>query len=268
MSESQFVSINPAQAVAGGSLIDDADVIVRSVRTGFTDYNGTIQVPVPALLITYQTADGAVQQQFYSAGDQKNFVPSDDQRRFVRVGKQTGLGETTNALGWILSAINSGFPADKVGDDVSVFDGMECHITKVPQPKRSFAQGTAAPVGGEKTYLVVSKIHKLPWENKGMVAAAPMMQTSPMVAAAPAPVPAQPSAPAANLHGKATQTVMAILISKGGQIAKAQIAQEAFSQLAKDPERNAVVQMIYNDAFLSGAMGAVTWQFDGTTIKL
>lgn len=257
-----FVSINPADAVQGGGLFDDVDVTLTAVRVALWDYNGSIQTPVPALKVTMLGEGGNEFTQFYSAGDQKNFVPSDDQRHFVPVGKSSGLNDSSNAYAFLASLINSGFPADKVKDDVSVFDGTLCHVGNVPQKVR---KGLAAPPDGKpKMVLVVDKIHKLPWENK----AAPG-PTGPTMSSPVASTPSQTAGsagPGSPIWAKGAEGLVGILASKGGSCAKGALAQEAFKFFAKDPDRNALVQLLFKDEFL-GASGQ-PWGFDGTTVKL
>lgn len=264
------VSINPANAVQGGGQFDDVDVVIKSVRTTLWDYNGKIPSPVVALMVTFQHDEGGEFSQYYSAGDPKHFVPSEDGRTFVPVGNVAGLNENTNAMAFLVSLINSGFPSDKVTDDVTVFEGTRVHVQSIPQPKRPGLVQSA----GKNTVLVVNKIFSLPWDQPKAVSKAPkigpkagpvQVQTQAAVAETTSPAGAlTPTGEA--MHAKAIEGVVGILASKGGQIPKAQIAQEAFKAFAKDPERNAIVAMIYTDAFL-GQPGA-PWSFDGTMIKL
>lgn len=263
------VSLNPAAFVAGGGLLDNADVIIKSARFAPWDYNGAIQTPVLAAAITYQNReDDSVTIQYYSAGDMKNFVPSEDGRQAIPVGKAEGLNESSNFYAFLTSLVNSGFPVDKITNDISVFDGLECHVDRVPQPKR---KGMAAAAdNSNKTILIVSKITKYPWDSAASSAPA----------AAPKAVgKVTPATPTANqgqgsgavgagspVEAKADETVMGILMAKGGECAKPVLAQEVFKVLAKDPDRNTIVQMAYKDEYL-GAPGK-PWAFDGTTVKL
>lgn len=275
MSEAgSFVSINPANAVQGGGQFDDVDVTIKQVRTTLWDYNGKIPSPVVALAVTFEHAEGGEFVQHYSAGDPKNFVPSEDGHRFVPVGSAVGLNENTNAMAFLVSFINSGFPGDKVTDDVTVFEGTRVHVQNIPQPKRP---GLAQPTG-KNLVLVVNKIHSLPWETstapktlpKPKAATAPKVGNAagPVQGQAPSVTPAQTeeSGGQDELMAKATEGMLAIVSAKGGMIPKAQIAQEAFKLFSKDPQRNQLVALIYNDVFL--AQPGAPWTFDGTTVKL
>lgn len=260
------VSLKPSDAVAGGGGIDDVDVRIKSCRFRAWDYNGQLPSPVLGLSVDFEllTPEGGEANQVYSAGEMKHFVPSQDGREAVPVGGKTGLNENTNAMLFLMSLVNSGFPESKIGDDVSVFEGTECHVNQVPQPKRP---GMSAQ-DKSKNVTVVSKIHKMPWEAaKGTVAAPAKAKAS---TKATAPAVAQQSASASGngqaVTDKAEQAVISILSAKGGSIAHTAIAGEAFKLLASDPDRNEAVKLAYSKEFL-GAEGK-PWTFDGTTVSL
>jgi hypothetical protein len=259
------VSLKPSDAVQGGGLIDDVDVTIKSCRFKAWDYNGALPQPVLGLSVDFDYLDvtsgqSAEANQVYSAGDMKHFVPSQDGRMAVAVGGKTGLNENTNAMLFLVSLVNCGFPENKIGDDVSVFEGTHCHVTQVPQPKR----GGAAAGGDKKTVLVVSKIHKFPWDAGQAVA-----KTKAPAKKAEAVQQAQAGAtPAGNGEAvaMADQTLMAILVDKGGEIAGSAVAAEAFKRLIAHPLRTPVVQMIFTPEYL-GAPGK-PWSFDGSMVKL
>ena len=52
--------------------------------------------------------------------------------------------------------VNAGFPEDKIGNDISVFDGLGAHVNQVAQPKRP---GLKKPETEGKTYLLVDQDH-------------------------------------------------------------------------------------------------------------
>lgn len=267
------VSLKPSDATQGGAIIESGDVTIESVRTALWDYQGKIPVPQPALAVTIDAGEQGKFTQMYSAGKAEQFVPSDDMRRFIPVGGAPGINQNTNAMMFLVSLVNAGFPEDKIGDDVAVFDGTRCHMHTVPQPKRP---GLTNAEG--KTVLVVDKIHSLPWEAAAPTApkakaAAPKAAAKPAAVAAPVQqqaAAASVSAPAADptspLWAQATEGVLSLVTSKGGSLLKKDIAGLAFSLFAKDPNRNALVQLMYKDEFL-GAEGQ-PWNFDGTTVSM
>ena len=116
----------------------------------------------------------------------------------VPIAGATGLNVNTNAVAFISSIVNAGFPEDKLANDISIFNGMGAHVNQVAQPKRP---GLKKPEGQEgKTYLLVTKINRLPWEAapkpvaKGAPAAAPRT-AAPVAAPGPRAVPAPSQRP-------------------------------------------------------------------------
>lgn len=304
--EQQAVSFNPADAVAGGSLIDDTEATLVSLRSCMFDYNGKAPQAVPALHAVWQyLVDGhpQVAHEYYSAGDAKNLAPSGDGRQLIPVGSQGGLNDNCNAYKLMVSFINGGFPATSIGRDLGVFDGARCYVKRVPQPKVQGAQKDSKPLLVQK-YLGQGQILPMPTATVGgaMVGGAvgagvpPMGQgmpagyapqtpqqapamgyANPMPTPAPmAGLPGQPmgiptgvpvAAPVANpMHDKAVGALMSLLMSKGGTLPKAQIPAMAFTALGNDPDRNTLVQMMFADGFLSTP--GVPWKFDGQTVSL
>jgi len=279
------ISLKPSEASSGGAVIDDVDVTIQSCRFRLWDYNGAIPAPILGLAVGFVDDDGNQAEQVYSAGETKHFVPSDDGSEAIKVGSIETLNDNTNAMAFLVSLVNAGFPEDKIADKVTVFEGTRVHVKQAPQPKRAGLKNQQ-PNQGNKTVLLVSQIHSFPWDAKpagktlGKPKAAGAGIGKPVVAAA-APVVAQGAAPAAapaasaapsqggngaahDFTGDAIGLVLSILAAKGGSIPKAMIAQEAFKALATDPNRNAIVQLVYKDEFLKSG----PWGFDGTTVSM
>jgi hypothetical protein len=277
MAPGQGVSLKPSDAVAGGGMFDDVDVEIVKCRFRSWDYNGKIQTPILGLEVTYRNPeDGFEFSQVYSAGEMKQFVPSEDGRFAVPVGSQAGLNDQSNAIFYITAFVNAGFPENKIGDDVSVFEGAFVHVNNVPQPKRKGQTGTGAD-GKPNMILIPTKVMRWPWDPKpaptaasaapkvGKTKAAPAVQQ----AAVPAEAPAAAAAPAASAGGedvesKAMSAIMSILSAKGGSISKAALAQAVFAAVKTDPDRNAIVSTAFKDEFLKQG----PWSFDGSTISL
>lgn len=287
------VSLKPSEASSGGAVIDDVDVRIVGCRFNLWDYNGTIQAPVLALKVTFLDDEGNQSEQQFSAGDTKHFVPNEDGTEAVQVGSIPTLNDNTNAMAFMASLVNSGFPEDKILDKVSVFEGTKVHVKQAPQPKRAGIKN-AQPNQGAKTVLLVNKIHELPWEPAAQAAmqaigagaqaaaagkpkvagapkaAAPKQAAPAMAAQAPAVLAAavaQAHAPGGNgeaLDGEARQAVLEMLLAKGGTMAKAALAADAFKFLSTHPKRNEMVTLIYKDEFLKGG----PWSFDGSTLSM
>lgn len=270
------VSLKPSDAIAGGAVIDDIDALIVSCRFRLWDYNGTIPNPVLGLAVTYRDDEGTDHEQVYSAGDPKHFVPSDDGSEAVQVGNMPAMNDSTNAMAWMVSMVNAGFPENKITDKVTVFEGTRVHVKQAPQPKRKGLKNQPAGETSNKMVVLVSKILAFPWDAPAPAAAgpkkpAPVKAGAPALAGAPVQNTAAPAAvqtPAGNgeatdLTSEGVQLMLGILAAKGGSIAKGSIAQEAFKAAASHPMRNALVQLVYKDDFLA----AGPWKFDGTTVS-
>lgn len=168
MAEKKGVSLKPSDQVEGGGLLDNVDCLWKEVRFEMFDYGGT-QAETPALRVTIAPEDGGEVDQYWSCGQAKDWNPSKDGKSLIPVGEAKGLNKSSNASILFQSLIKANFPEDKIGDDVSVFEGMRAHMIRVPAPKRGGLPSTKKREDGrefEKTILVVDKILSLPGEEK------------------------------------------------------------------------------------------------------
>lgn len=255
-----------------GGLIDDADVTIKLARFTTWDYNGKT-APVLALQVNMEDAEGQIHEQYLSSGDLKNFRPSADGTKAVPNGDQTKLNMNTNAVAFLISLMNAdtrGELAAKLrpSGDVSLLEGLRCHIIREAQPKRP---GIVAPGVEEgqpqfaKTCLKVASIIAYPWEKGGAVKPAAAGKAAPAVNAA-APAAAAMGA-GEEVENMAVGMLIGILAANGGSIKKSMIAGKVFSDpdLKKEsaPVRNGVLGIVVNEAFL-GAEGR-PWTFDKAT---
>lgn len=238
----QPAGLRPSQFVEGGGLVSDIDVVFEDVRFVMWDYNGTLPTANPAIKAKMVEEDGAEYEQYWSAGQHKDWVASEDGRKLVAVGNSSGLNSGSNAGILLTSIVNAGFPEDKIGDDITVFKGMKCHVIRQAAPKRNIARAPRADGRVfEDTVLVVSKIHQLPWERKR----------------AATPTTTATAAADGSLAEKATGLVMEVLTAEGKAIPKAQLVTKVFQLAKTDPDKNKLVQLVHTDAFLS----AGPWQY-------
>jgi hypothetical protein len=252
-------SLRASDMVEGGGLLDDVEATITNIRFALWDYGGRVADQIPAVEVELETDNGEKATQYWSAGKSKDWVPSADGRRLEPIGNAKGINVSSNAGILLTSIVNAGFPEDKIGDDISVFEGMVAHFIRVPAPKRSGLAKAPRADGrdfGEATILTVDKIVKLPWE-KGKVARGGATSKA-SGAGARAPEQAQ------DLTTKATETAMAILADNPGGIPKAKLATTVFQSLKDDPDRNAIVQIVYKDDFLS----AGPWKFEKGVVSL
>src|SRR6266516_2587704 len=258
-------SLRPSDFTTGG-LIDDVDVTVTEARFVMWDYAGQVRDPVPALAITMETGgDGTpiteTYTQYYTAGDAKNLMPSQDGKALEVVGGSGGLKSNSNAGNFLVSLVNAGFPEERLLDgDISVMDGLEAHVHRIPQPERKGLVKSADKTR-EATILVVSKIHRFPWEGKKAKAAGSVSKM-PTAKSAAASAPAEGAiTPTGEAQiEKARTVVLGILTQMGGSILKNRLTAEVFKVLASDPDRQAIVGMVYQDSFLGGE--GHPWKYD------
>ena len=241
----------PSSMGEGGGLLDDVDVTFKECRVCTWDYNGTVPAPVPAIRVAMQLSDGGeTAEQYWSAGSGKDWMPSDDGKKLVAIGKATALVRSSNAGILMESIINSGYPEDKISDDISALEGMEVHMMRVPAPKRGgLAKSTRADGREfEATVLTVSKIHKLPWEKKAAKGKGK-----------------DPEAINGDVQATATAALMAVLANNPDGVTKQQIPGLVFKEVdAKDPNRNEVVKVVFTDDFLK----AGPWEFADGVVKM
>jgi hypothetical protein len=268
------LSLRPSDAQAGGFL-DDADVRLQELRFVMWDYGGKAPMSVALKVVMIDQSDDRAHEQYYSAGDPTKFAPSPDGKALTSLtGSATGLNASTNALAFLTSLVNAGFPEDRISNDVSVFDGTVAHVNQVAQPKRT---GLKDQKEG-KTYLLATYIARLPWEEgaaptkpaKGApTATAKQTAAAPRPVAVPAatPTPATPAAPM-DLTAKAREAVTKILIEKGGVLEKGKLPTFCFQSFNGDPDRNAIVQLVHSEAFLAAGKADGAFAYDGTLVSL
>lgn len=258
------LSLRPSDAQAGGFL-DDADVLLQQLRFEMWDYQGKAPMSVALKVVMIDQSDDRAHEQYYSAGDPSKFAPSADGKALTSLtGAATGLNSSTNALAFLTSLVNAGFPEDRIGNDVSLFDGTVVHVNQIAQPKRAGLKDQR-----DKTYLLVSKIVRLPWDSQpAKPAKGAPSATRPT--AAPTPVGAVALTQDSNgqLTTKALNAVLSILVEKGGALPKGQLSMEAYRTLGNDPDRNAIVKLVHDEAFLKECAAEKAFAYDGTTVSL
>jgi hypothetical protein len=264
--------LNPASFAQGG-LIDDVDVTVKASRFELYDYDGKSQQPTLALHWTLVDSDGLESEQYWSAGDPKFFVPSKDGKEAIPVGSRTALAGGSNFAILISSLVNAGYPADDLGSDISVFEGMQVHVARVPQPKRSGIINRGGENEREKTVLTVSKIINMPGEAPVKKAGAAAAKATPAAAKAGTPAAAKPAAaaksapaPAADtgdLDATLTDVTMEALAEAGGSMTKKDLATIAFRAPAFTDAKSkaAAPKRAYADEFLTTG----PWSYDPAT---
>ena len=263
------LSLKPSDATVGGFL-DDVDVTIAEARFTVWDYQGKA-APTIALRVSFEDQEGGTHQQYYSCGDPTKLHPSTDGRAIVALVPGVGINQGTNAIAFISSLVNAGFPEDRLTNDVQIFDGLQCHVNQVAQPKRPGLKDQK-----DKTYLLVTKILRLPWEAAPPKAsrgapktnARPTPVPAPVATTAPTPSPAPVGEASGERVEKARGVVLQVLMEKGGTLAKTKLPTECFRAMANDADRNAVVQLVFQEGFLSQSVHDGAFNYDGQNVSL
>jgi len=129
--------------------------------------DGSGPVESTAIRIIYVDDDGAEYTQHYSVADPSRFEPSADGKTLEAVGEAVALSKSSNGFILLNALVNAGFPENKLGDDISVLDGLRTHNIAVPEPKRSGLKTREREGGRERVLSVPSRVLQLPWEGEG-----------------------------------------------------------------------------------------------------
>ena len=170
------VSIRPSQFVEGGAVPVDRNLLWGPCRFNLFDYtkkDGTVVATTVAAKIHYKDDEGTEYDQEYSAGDPNRFAPSTDGKTLEALTSSENLSKSSNYYILMNALINAGFPENKLGEDISVLDGLYTHNIGIPEPKRSGLVRETAEGARERVISVPDSIIKLPWEGKAGAKAAP-----------------------------------------------------------------------------------------------
>lgn len=167
------------QDFAAGGILPEGDYQIREARFSVFDYGGrgpaTIALRafmVPWDLKSNKPTGASEQEQYYSCGPVEQFAVVHEGKSLEAVGTRSQLSNQSNFYLFVQNIVNAGFPEDKWGEDISVLDGVVCHITHIPLPKRDMPRSNLTgqqpqEQQRDRTLPVVSVIHSLPWEKKG-----------------------------------------------------------------------------------------------------
>ena len=261
------LSLRPEDAVVSGGFLDDEDVIIKTVRAAMFDYAGTrVNDPSPAICVEYDRGDGETNEQYYTVGKSKDTAPSNDGKTFnnLRSDPRSGLPEKSNGMIWLQAIINAGFPADKIGDDLSVFDGTEVHVNQIPALERKGLAGTK-----DKTILIVTKINALANEKSKSKSKSTVKSTASKgksKAATPATTPTATDTDVDEVSARAAELLLTTLASNPEGIKKAALIPKVVPNIAADdPLRSQIVPKIIEDAFLATQQG---WTYANGIVTL
>lgn len=139
----------------------DGDYTFKSVTADVYDYNGTVDPPVPVIVVEYSGKEGDYTQ-VYPAGKGDYLQPSDDKTHFVHPdGESTPtLYKAGAAVKLLKSIVDAGYPHDKLAQNnhVNQFNGMVATMVNVAAP----VGRSKDPAKEGKTIPVVAKIVTMP----------------------------------------------------------------------------------------------------------
>jgi hypothetical protein len=273
---SDAINLNPESFIEGSGLIDDCDAVVKEARFDMFDYNGTAD-PTPCLKMVLDVA-GDETEQYWSMGRADDWIPSDDGKQLLKVGTANSIRLTSNGGIFLQALVGVGFPAEKLGSDISVLDGLEAHFIQTPAPERKGVKKTPKQKEKEEKYgpptiLVVSEILALPWEKKAAgkpkgkkaapAGAPPKAATKSTEKTKAAPKEEAEADAPDEMTEKATEIVMGIL-AEGEGLTKKELTPKIFKVMADDPDRNKVIQLTFKDEFLA----AGPWDYTDGVLSL
>lgn len=257
---SKAVGLNPENFLEGGGLIDDVDVTFTECLFEEFDYNGKADTAVPALKVVMDVA-GDENIQYYSMGRLQDWIPSEDGKQLLSVGTATSIRLSSNGGILLKSLVDSGFPGDKLGDDISILNGLQVHMIQVPEPQRGMKktkeQEEKETKFGPKTILVVSEVQVLPWEKKKPAGAGAKKKPAGKAKPKAAKAAAAEEVEGGEIEEKATEVIMEIL-ADAGTATKKELPAKIFQLRKDDPDRNAIVKVVFDDDFLSNG----PWEYD------
>lgn len=250
------ISLRPSDGESGG-LLDDVNATVIAAAAVTWDYNGNAD-PGPALHIRLKDDNGQEADQYYSAGKLERVVPTEDGEQFdpAEGSSAKGLNQNCNAFVFLSELVNKGFPEDKLAS-LGTLVGLYGHFNRVPQKQRA---GLENADGKQRTILIVTKIHSMPWEKKGTAGKA--------------------SSPSANLKSTSTAStnnggngnsvndeavaaVMALVAE--GPVEMKKLGMQIFKSTPTSKNRAAIVKLVTTEDFIT--QDNAPWSFDGETLS-
>jgi len=247
--------VNLYEFVAGG-LVGDIDARFTNSRFEMWNYDGKSPKPscvlrVDLVNLADEAADAVEQVWSVSSSSPPAFLPVNEGRSLKRAGTATTLIGSSNYALLLESLAKYAFDTSRLGMDIGNLNGLEAHVIRQAAPPRAGMEHREGE--REKTVLVVSAIHKMPWEAKAKTKAKP--GTKPKTpansgAAASAAAGAEAEAPGDEETGK--KHLVPIVTDKG-VIARGKLKALVFRAMTdEDAEtRESVMSGIDNDAWLA-----------------
>lgn len=251
----KFAFSDPDTMVQAG-LIDDFDGVITSARYVPWNYQGNRQQYSLAVLLRIHADDGTEVEQYYSAGDLKQWVPCNDlvngtpagatlddyltlakgegqfdpseQKNYEGVivvagpgNSQEGLPNSSNWAHFVGVALDAGFEKTRLSKTLNEgFDGLRAHFKRIPQKTRT-GMATRGGEGGEgdrqKTILVMTQVlGQGQAQAPGVKSTVTPTVTPTPVVAAQPVVQAAPAPSAGDIDARIEQMILTVLGEAGG----------------------------------------------------
>ena len=263
------VSLRPSDAVEGGAVPVDKNLVIIGSRFSLWDYMGKAKTTTAAK-IDFKDDDGTEYTQYYSVGDPERFAPSEDGKTLVAVGTAAALSKSSNFVLFMTALVNAGFPENKVGEDISSLEGLKAYyIGQKPPTRAGLAQN--APVEGQKVYekviLVPSVIIKLPWEKTDRKMAGTAGKALPKAEAETAEESSDETAED-DVTTAAVDFIGKVVKAEGGSTTRQKVAQAVFKdkELAKNGTRDGIASAVFAPG-TQAALVAAGFTVKGETIS-
>lgn len=259
MTEAKPISLKPEDlSHGGGGILADTNTRWDKVCFGMETYKGKSEGgPVVAFMVEYTDLDtglsadpesGTKYQQSWSTGSAHDCVPSPDGKQLLG----TKAPRDNSSYGMLMEGLGNAIGAEELSahiiDDITVLQGMECHMFQMPDTRGIKKKRKDERTGKEydPTIPMVDRVMVKPWDKKAGTAAS------------------ADSAGDDALKAKATVLIKEILAGTPAGLDRNTIVVQVFQKA--DSDQAALAQLISNDnAFVSGIEGVT---FDGNILKL
>lgn len=141
------------------SVFTEGVATIISQKCILWDYNGHRpgEPEVPAMQIEFQAANGAVSEEFLTAGSQDDFIPAEDGKSFVLAGSKTKFHAKSKLGALLLSMIEKGVPKKSLNpENYDCIVGISGHLSTIVLIK------AGGNIEKDVTALVFDKIVSLP----------------------------------------------------------------------------------------------------------
>lgn len=277
-------SLNP-DSFSGGGFFEEGFYRVqeaRFTRQGPENYN--VDRTFAKLRLAPEEG-GEVREQYWSASDPKDFIPSDDGRTLVQVGRKTALNDNSNFAELMRSYVAVGMDKGKLSDDLAAsFEGAVLYMVLQDAPERGGMAPQIDPQTGQprKTQIVVvGEIKELPGQTSAQAAApaGPPSQRGRAATGGPQgrqsqPASAPASAPATNGNAAAEEAKAEVIsflmetLGAEGALERGVVTTRAMQKYGTDSRRAAIIGLLNNKAHLDSLVADGLIVLEGTTIGL